>query len=139
MTERAIAVPPSRALVFEVTALAPSTRVTTPSTPTSRIIIATRTSMRVNPSWAAERVREAIRTVLRHRACASRGVHPPMAVGAMADPLSVRNRCPLERRRAGPRARPLKKRLASVDYQVPALQPPPPPAGVQLLVTVEPL
>src|SRR5829696_159145 len=60
MTDRAMAVPPSRALVFEVTAFAPSTSVTTPSTPTSRIIIATRTSMSVNPAWAVEREREAL-------------------------------------------------------------------------------
>ena len=49
MIERATFVPPSRALVFDVTAFAPSTSVTTPSTPTSRMATATRTSMRVNP------------------------------------------------------------------------------------------
>ena len=46
MTERATFVPASRAFVFEVTAFAPSTIETTPSTPTSRIMIATRTSTR---------------------------------------------------------------------------------------------
>jgi hypothetical protein len=61
MIERAIAVPPSRALVFEVTAFAPSTSVTTPSTPTRRSDMATRTSMRVKPDWRDGRAREAIR------------------------------------------------------------------------------
>ena len=42
-------VPPSRALVFEVTAFAPSTIETTPSTPTRRMKVATITSTRVKP------------------------------------------------------------------------------------------
>src|SRR5687767_1933331 len=96
MIERAMAVPPSRAFVFDVTALAPSTIVTTPRTPTSRISIATRTSMRVKPDWDEGRVRDgAIRTCSRLLACASRGVHLPMAIGPIADPLPLDNGGPL--------------------------------------------
>jgi hypothetical protein len=106
ITERAMAVPPSRAFVFEVTAFAPSTIVTTPSTPTRRIIIETSTSTRVKPAWAEGCAREAIQTATRPRAHPSRGDHLPMAIGAMADPLPVANFAP-ERQRAGPKARPL--------------------------------
>src|SRR5215213_256619 len=113
MTDRAMAVPPSRALVFEVTAFAPSTSVTTPSTPTSRIIIATRTSMSVNPAWAVEREREAIQTATRPRARTSRGGHPPMAIGAMADPLPVVQGGPQNDEGRARRPAPLKQLLRS--------------------------
>jgi hypothetical protein len=91
ITERAMAVPPSRAFVLEVTAFAPSTIVTTPSTPTRRINIATSTSTRVKPAWAEERAREAIQTATRPRARPSREDHLPMAIGAMADPIPLAN------------------------------------------------
>ena len=44
-------VAPSRAFVFDVTALAPSSIATTPSTPTRSTTIATITSTRVKPRW----------------------------------------------------------------------------------------
>lgn len=62
-----------------------------------------------------------------------------MAMGAMADPLSVGKTATQNDRGASPKARPSENDLRFRCYQVPALQPPPPPAGVQVLVTVDPL
>src|SRR4051794_22756142 len=61
MTDRAMFVPPSRAFVFDVTALAPSTMATTPSTPTRRMKMATITSTRVKPRWSRVHGRTFIR------------------------------------------------------------------------------
>ena len=60
MIERATFVPPSRAFVLEVTAFAPSTIETTPSTPTRRTRIATSTSTSVKPRSPSGRAQGAI-------------------------------------------------------------------------------
>src|ERR687898_309289 len=86
-TERATLLAPSRALVLLVTALAPSTMATTPSTPTSRIVIATSTSIRVKPRWPEEDARMDITRVL---GCPQAGLERPGSVWPKCDADSVR-------------------------------------------------
>ncbi len=56
-----------------------------------------------------------------------------MAIGPMADPLPV---CKIAPRttKGGPEGPPLVECDWRTTYQAPALQPPPPPAGVQVLL-----